>query len=93
MNRRGFLSGLISAIAAPAIVRPGILMPIKPSLVPGWSPIFQHGDLIYEGVIIRKQLQQFALEIQREYIRDNLFTPYSWKASDLPSTSDLQSPS
>lgn len=34
MNRRGFLTGLTAAFAAPAIVRAGILMPIKPSLVP-----------------------------------------------------------
>lgn len=34
LSRRGFLGGLIAAVAAPAIIRPGILMPIKPSLVP-----------------------------------------------------------
>ena len=40
INRRGFLFGLGALIAAPAIVRPGILMPIKvielpPPLYPG----------------------------------------------------------
>lgn len=30
MNRRGFLGGLIVALAAPAIIRPGLLMPVKP---------------------------------------------------------------
>lgn len=34
MNRRGFLTGLSALVAAPAIIRPGLLMPIKPSLVP-----------------------------------------------------------
>jgi len=34
MNRRGFLTGLVAAVAAPAIVRPGLIMPIKPRLVP-----------------------------------------------------------
>lgn len=29
MHRRSFLTGLAAALAAPAIVRPGILMPIK----------------------------------------------------------------
>lgn len=29
MNRRGFITGLISLVAAPAIVRAGSLMPIK----------------------------------------------------------------
>lgn len=33
-SRRGFLIGLAAGIAAPAIVRPGLIMPIKPSLVP-----------------------------------------------------------
>lgn len=31
MNRRGFLTGIIAACAAPAIIRtPGLIMPIKP---------------------------------------------------------------
>lgn len=35
MNRRGFLKGLVVAAVAPAIIRtPGLLMPIKPGLVP-----------------------------------------------------------
>lgn len=33
LSRRGFLSGIIAACAAPAIVRAGIVMPIKPALV------------------------------------------------------------
>jgi hypothetical protein len=33
MNRRGFLTGLIATLAAPAIVRSGLIMPIKPSLI------------------------------------------------------------
>lgn len=35
MNRRGFLGGLLAAAVAPAIIRtPGLIMPIKPALVP-----------------------------------------------------------
>lgn len=30
MRRRGFLLGIASALAAPAIIRPGVLMPIRP---------------------------------------------------------------
>lgn len=30
ITRRGFLSGIIAAAVAPAIIRPGLLMPIKP---------------------------------------------------------------
>ena len=33
LSRRGFLAGIISACAAPAIVRSGLIMPIKPQLV------------------------------------------------------------
>lgn len=34
MNRRGFLTSLLAAAVAPAIIRtPGLLMPIKPKLV------------------------------------------------------------
>lgn len=35
MNRRGFLGVLISAVAAPMIVRPTSLMRIKPLILPG----------------------------------------------------------
>lgn len=33
LNRRGFLIGLSAVIAAPAIVRPGLIMPIQPKLI------------------------------------------------------------
>ena len=33
MNRRGFITGLISFVAAPAIVRVGSLMPVKSYLL------------------------------------------------------------
>ena len=33
MNRRGFITGLISLVAAPAIVRAGSLMPVKSFVV------------------------------------------------------------
>ena len=41
MNRRGFLGGMLVALAAPAIVRSGLLMPVKPVvLMPEPLPIF-----------------------------------------------------
>lgn len=33
ISRRGFLTGIIAACAAPAIVKAGIIMPIKPLIV------------------------------------------------------------
>ncbi len=36
LNRRGFLSGIIAACVAPAIIRtPGLIMPVKPILETG----------------------------------------------------------
>jgi hypothetical protein len=76
IERRIFITGLISLVAAPAIVRAGSLMPVRVmgynpplsgkaiALMMQESPLFQEGDLIYRGVIIR------------EYLRSNLFQPY-----------------
>lgn len=48
MNRRGFITGLVSFVAAPAIVRAGSLMPIRAVLLaPTWR-------LFYRGVPIRE---------------------------------------
>jgi hypothetical protein len=37
LNRRGFLTGLASALAAPAVVRSGILMPLRGVVMPAPS--------------------------------------------------------
>lgn len=34
MNRRGFLTGMAAAIAAPAVVRSGVLMPLRGIVMP-----------------------------------------------------------
>ena len=57
LRRRGFLAGLVAALAAPAIVRtPGLLMPIKRILLPEeWEfsgfeskiPLGQIGDDLF----------------------------------------------
>lgn len=36
MNRRGFIGGLISAVAAPLVVRSGVLMPLRGLVMPGF---------------------------------------------------------
>lgn len=33
VSRRGFLAGILAAASAPAIVKAGIIMPIKPSII------------------------------------------------------------
>jgi len=45
LSRRGFVSGVVAAVAAPAIVRPGLIMPIKPALIVetcDWQIIDKH---------------------------------------------------
>lgn len=47
LSRRGFLAGIIAAGMAPAIVRAGIIMPIKPQLIVAPPPlIIERGGLI-----------------------------------------------
>lgn len=41
MQRRGFLLGILAAGAAPAVVRSGVLMPVRPAIiVPNGGKIF-----------------------------------------------------
>jgi hypothetical protein len=65
LNRRGFLSGLISTICAPAIVRPELLMPVKPLWVP-WGEINIHDDLRpdrrRQDLDLFERTKEFALE-------------------------------
>lgn len=52
MNRRGFLTGIIAACVAPAIIRTsGLIMPIKPALVTHPFEIWEYDGPIEIGVI------------------------------------------
>lgn len=47
LSRRGFLAGIIAAGVAPAIIRAGIIMPIKPALVVAAPPlVIERGGLL-----------------------------------------------
>lgn len=58
--RRGFLLGMLAAAAAPAIVRSGVLMPVKPVIwtppaafvppVGGYYQVFAHSSM-YEELV------------------------------------------
>lgn len=48
MNRRELITGLISLVAAPAIVRAGSLMPVKMMLPEGMS----YFDVLYGKIIV-----------------------------------------
>jgi hypothetical protein len=78
MNRRGFLTGLVSVIAAPAIVRAASIMPVR-ALV---TDRFGHVPALLDA----QCLINFRRSVTLEYIRHNLFTPYS--ALDLALAAD-----
>jgi hypothetical protein len=46
INRRSLITGLISLVAAPAIVRAGSLMPVRQMLEPEWMAIDYGGFVI-----------------------------------------------
>lgn len=51
ITRRGFVGGLIAVVAAPAIVRPGLIMPIKPSLVPAIEPLTMLDRYVVDRIV------------------------------------------
>jgi len=62
MNRRGFLTGIIAACAAPAIVRSGLIMPIKPALVTDpWEVWEYHGTPDHAADALRYMFEAQAL--------------------------------
>lgn len=66
MHRRSFITGLISLVAAPAIVRVGSLMPVKSMIVPldfyGQSPMMDALPMLEEMNEIHDQINRaFAL--------------------------------
>lgn len=65
MNRRGFLKGLASALAAPAIVRSGVLMPVRAIVQPiQFTPYV--GDQIPAPAGLTLDLVKQAVELMRE---------------------------
>lgn len=53
LSRRGFLGGLLASAAAPVIAR---ALPAAEALPSAATMLFQDGDLLFNGVIIREQL-------------------------------------
>jgi hypothetical protein len=70
MDRRGFLTGLASAFAAPAIVRAASIMPVRALILDEFR-----GFGLMQAVG-GNRLIMFRKEIIREYVRQNLFSPY-----------------
>lgn len=69
MNRRGFLAGLVSVLAAPALVHASNLMPLR------GSPLLTDWGTVLTTIDINNALISFRKEMTREYIRQNLFSP------------------
>ncbi len=80
-SRRGFLGGLLAVIAAPAIIRPGILMPIKPSLVPApqiiAGPLFVGGQYEVLGISqsFRDGVVLCDLDLREVFLRSDEMLP------------------
>ncbi len=87
MQRRAFLTGLAAAITAPAIVRAGVLMPIKAEpvlrayLLPQTSLSLQ--SMTREAILLFRNKNLFLKEIERQYADlvpalDYRGRPYGW---------------
>jgi hypothetical protein len=66
IHRRGFLGGLLAAIAAPAVVRAELLMPVKQLWVP-WGEIEIHDSLRPD--VPRQDLA--LLELAQRFVREH----------------------
>lgn len=72
LARRSFITGLISLVAAPAIIRAGSLMPVKVMLAePIWTPYGTAPN--FEAA---RRLMNYRNNIIRDYLHANLFQPY-----------------
>lgn len=78
LNRRGFLAGVGAVIAAPAIVKFANIMPVKNRLVVLDPP--EVGEEWFRRAKLKHpsnaELLRFIREINREFVRENLFSPY-----------------
>lgn len=83
MNRRGFLGGLFSSLAAPAIIRtPGLLMAISPPLRVFRG--FGLAPLKFEGA---------SIPFDTAYMRDILLPGMRATRKNYPNTGFLRIPS
>lgn len=82
MNRRSFLTGIIAACAAPAIVRSGLLMPVKPQFEPFVTHLVPYSELGSTSLTIN-QITREALRIFRSNIKfmPNLAEDRQWDIS------------
>ncbi len=63
LSRRSLITGLISFVAAPAIVRAGSLMPVK-VMVPAWPQLVTYIDPEVVRVVFGSDAATYAKRIQ-----------------------------
>lgn len=74
MNRRSFLTGIIAACAAPAIVRSGLLMPVKPQFEPFVTHLVPYADLHLSMEDFVRRILEPAMEVMARNIEMDAFT-------------------
>jgi hypothetical protein len=73
-SRRGFITGLISLVAAPAIVRAGSLMPVKAMDIERLPDFFLNGTPIYADLVdVTRKAFVPRLFIQLQVYEENPF--------------------
>lgn len=68
IGRRGFITGLVSLVAAPAIVRAGSLMPVK--MMVEVDPLYGIGPAYAALKYYRQDWAQHWEEVARIYLSD-----------------------
>lgn len=71
-SRRGFITGLISLVAAPAIVRAGSLMPIKGDPLTGWREIFRSAPTIETSEIVGYTYTIKGWDVMGEFVSEQI---------------------
>lgn len=92
MQRRSFLSGIIAAAAAPAIVKAGSLMPI-------WVPKWHRGGFAWSGVVYlndsvfgktsglyRNEVFDEFVVMQLRHMAASMHIPYEELVMEMPNT-------
>lgn len=75
ISRRLFLGGLAAGIAAPAIVHPGVLMPINPRLVPSpslWAQVIENNGTQFMAY---RCIGSIAPNVKWEVLKDGTWVP------------------
>lgn len=62
IGRRGFLTGLVALVAAPAVIRVAPLMPISPRWTPAYVPMPWLGEILIKDPKIDVLLQRYGMK-------------------------------